>query len=129
MPPVNYYEKLLQEDLNVGVGLDTKRNPGGGSLSGTQVGLHSFSVGQVKVTTTWNPSSVNSLGTTTTTVTVQGAAVGNFAWASFSLSLGGLLISAEVTAANTVTVTLFNPTTAAVDLASGTLAILVFQSR
>lgn len=70
---------------------------------------------------TYNPPSIAAAGTTTTTVTATGAAVGDFARASFSLTMAGLMMSAYVSAADTVTVVLFNPTGGAVDLASGTL--------
>jgi hypothetical protein len=129
MVDVHYYETLVQEDINVGIGTTTKRNPGGGSLAGTQVGLHSLGVGQQAVTQTWDPSSVASLAVSTVNVTVAGAALGDFVVASFSLYLGGLILSAEVSAANTVTATLFNPTTSAIDLASGTLKVLVLKSK
>lgn len=126
---VNYYDLLLQEDFNLGVGPGTRRNPGGGTLTGTQVGIHTLGVGQAAVAQTWDPSSVGSLAVVSTTVTVPGAALGDFVHASFSLSLGGLMLSAYVSAANIVTVSLFNPTTAAIDLSSGTLKVLVLKSR
>lgn len=76
---------------------------------------------------TYDPPSVAAAGVTTTTVTVTGAVVGDVAQASFSLALGGLMMSAEVSAANTVTATLFNPTAAPIDLASGTLRATVVK--
>jgi hypothetical protein len=57
----------------------------------------------------------------TTTVTVTGAALGDFADASMSISLGGTILHAYVSAADTVTVVQRNDTGGAVDLASGTL--------
>ena len=54
-------------------------------------------------------------------VTVTGAAVGDFAECSFGVSLAGMIASAYVSAADTVTVVLFNATTGTVDLASTTL--------
>jgi hypothetical protein len=121
-------ETLVQEDLNVGVGSVTVTNPNGGTLSGTQIGLHSLAVGQVKASTTWDPGSVSSGSSTTKTVTVSGAAVGDFAVATFSLSLSGLQLTAYVSAADTVTAVLSNLTGSAVDLSSGTLSVLVFKS-
>lgn len=121
-------EKVVQEDLDTGTGSVTVTNPNGGTLSGTQIGLHSFAVGQVKATATWDPASIANGATATTTVTVSGAALGDFALASFSLSLSGLSLSAYISAANTVTVVLTNNSGAAVNLASGTLAVLVFKS-
>lgn len=75
---------------------------------------------------TWNPASVASGAQTTTTVTVTGAKLGNPAAASFSLDLQGLVLSAYVSSANTVTIVLSNLTGGAVDLASGTLYVRVF---
>ena len=121
-------EKLVTEDLNTATGTVTVTNPTGGTLSGTQIGLHSFAVGQVKATATWNPSSIAVGGFESKDITVSGAALGDFAIASFSLDVSDLVVSAQVTATNTVTVTLANLTSAAVDLASGTVAVLVFKS-
>lgn len=58
-------------------------------------------------------------------VTVTGAALGDFARASFSLDVTDLELSAQVTAANTVTVTLSNNTGGALDLGSGTVYVNV----
>ena len=124
-----YYERAVGEDLDVGTGLVTKRNPGGGSLTGTQVGVHTFAVGSAQAQATWNPSSVANGAITSTTVTVNGANLGDFAWVSFSLSLQGMEMTASVSATNTVTVVLSNLTGASVDLASGTLSVLVLKSR
>lgn len=71
----------------------------------------------------YDPPSIAAAGTATTTVTVTGAALGEKYNASFSLSLAGLVLSAYVSAANTVTCVFFNPTAGAVDLASGTLNV------
>lgn len=124
-----YYEKLCQEDIDTGNSTSTKRNPGGGQLTTTQVGLHTFAVGQKGVTTTWNPDSVAVGSFTSKDVTVTGAALGDFADASFSLDVQDLQLDAQVTAANTVTATLYNNTAAAVDLASGTLRVIVYSPR
>lgn len=129
MATTDYYETLLQEDLNTGVGTATKRAPGGGNLSGTQIGVHTFAVGQAAGSKTWDPDSVASGSSTSTTLTVSGAALGDFVLASFSLSLQGMSISAYVSDTNTVTVVLNNNSGSAVDLASGTLKALVFKSR
>ena len=126
---IAYYERLVQEDLNTGVSLTTKRNPGGGSLAATQVGIHTLAVGQAQTQATWDPASLAAGSSVTTTITVAGAALGDFVLASFSLSLQGLFLTAYVSAANTVTVVLGNLTGAAVDLASGTLSVLVLKSR
>lgn len=83
-------------------------------------------------TATYDPPSLTANGTAgcvaTTNVTVTGAALGDAALVSFSLSTSGLMLAAAVTAANTVTVTFFNPTNAAINLASGTLSARVFKT-
>lgn len=61
----------------------------------------------------------------TTTVTVTGAALGDYAEASMSVDLAGTALRAYVSAADTVTVVQRNDTGANVNLASGTLRVRV----
>lgn len=126
---IGYWETLGGEDLDVGVGTSVKRNPQGGSMTVTQVGIHTLAVGGVKVTATWNPDSVAAGGKVSTTVTVPGAALGDFALASFSLDIQELTMTANISATNTVEVVLANLTGSAVNLDSGTLSVLVLKSR
>jgi len=77
--------------------------------------------------TTYDPPSLVDGAGTTTTVTCTGAALGDFALSSFSLSLQGIMISAEVTAADTVTVSFFNKTGGTLDISSGTLRARVWK--
>jgi hypothetical protein len=76
---------------------------------------------------TWNPASVTTT-VVATTVTVPGAKLGDFAFASLSALTDALaddlIISACVSSANTVTVSLLGDATGA-DLASGTVRVLV----
>ena len=125
-----YYEKALQEDLNVGVEAATKRNPGGGQLTGTQIGIHTIALGQAATSATWDPGSIASGASESTDVTVSGAALGDFVLASFSLDVQDMILSAEVSAANTVTATLSNLSGASPppNLSSGTLRVLVLKS-
>ena len=60
-------------------------------------------------------------------ITVTGASLGDFAVASFSLDVQDIELSAQVTAANTVTVTLSNNTGGAIDLGSGTITVSVTE--
>lgn len=80
-------------------------------------------------TATWDPASINDGDTASTTVTVTGATLLNSTCtASFSsITAADWFLSAYVTAADTVTVTLLNETGGAVDLGSGTLRVHVFQ--
>lgn len=70
---------------------------------------------------TYNPSDLANGTGETTTVTVTGAVLGDFAEASFSLDLSGLQLTAYVSAANTVSCRFQNGTGGNVNLASGTL--------
>ena len=59
------------------------------------------------------------------TVTVGGARAGDLAMASFDPANAGIAVSANVTAADTVTVTFFNVSGGAIDLPAGTLRVRV----
>lgn len=63
----------------------------------------------------------------TTTVTCKGAILGQFALASFSLNLQSIILTAWISAANTVSVRFQNESGGAVNLASGTLQVRVFN--
>lgn len=90
-------------------------------------------LGQLQGTTTWNPGNVLNGAITTTTLTVTGAAVNDPVLVSFPLLVGaaaataGITLTGQVTATNTVTVTLRNDTGGAVDLDSGAVRALVFK--
>jgi hypothetical protein len=79
-------------------------------------------------TTTWDPGSIADGDDLSTTVTVTGAAVGDPAFAGLTtLTTEDVLISAKVSAPNTVEVTLLNRNGGAVDLSSGTLKAAVLK--
>ncbi len=75
---------------------------------------------------TFDWASIAAAGVATTTVTVPLAKAGDGRTYSAVMSVGwgGLIAFCEVTADNTVTVTAFNPTAGAIDLASGTLSVV-----
>lgn len=77
---------------------------------------------------TYDPASLVDGAGATTTVTVTGAALGDFAQASFSLDLQGITLTAWVSAANTVSVRFQNETTGTIDLGSGTLRARAFKA-
>ena len=70
---------------------------------------------------TYDPASLSDGAGATTTVTVTGAALGDYAEVSFSLDLQGITATGYVSSANTVSVRFQNETTGVLDLASGTL--------
>lgn len=75
----------------------------------------------------WDAGSVNSGAQTSTTVSVPGASLGDFVFASASGVLSGMQLSGEVTASGTVTIYLSNLTGAPVDLGSLTYYAKVLQ--
>jgi len=75
----------------------------------------------LEATTTYDAPSIASMGTTTTTIAVTGAVLGNYGHVAFGISLQGIIATAYVSAADVVTIVLFNPTGAAIDLASTTV--------
>jgi hypothetical protein len=131
--PTSYYERLVQEDLDCGNSTTTKRNPGGGTLTATQVSLSTFARGQADVVATWAPGTIASQAQASTTITVPEATAGDKVLASLTtLTTAACIISAHVSAADTVTVVIANLSGAAVtintdgDGATGTLSVLVF---
>jgi hypothetical protein len=74
---------------------------------------------------TYDAPSINAGASTSSTVTVTGAAVGNEVTVTFSVSLAGLLLTSYVSSANTVTFVLYNPTGGAIDLGSATVRAVV----
>lgn len=92
----------------------------------TLVGIHLVNGSKV-----WDPASIADGAQTSTTVGVVGATLGDPVVASFVAAGGvpaGAVLSASVTAADTVTVTLFNKTGVALDLASGTLRVVLIRA-
>lgn len=81
-----------------------------------------------KATATWDPASLLAGVTASTTITVTGAAVGDIAYATHDqIGANDVLISAHVQSANTVRVVVDNLTGGVLDIASGTLSVLVFD--
>lgn len=85
---------------------------------------------QLTATATWNPANMAADGNVvSTTITVTGAAVGDVCYASHDqIGANDVLVSAHVQAADTVRVLLQNKTGGALDIASGTLRVLVWKA-
>jgi hypothetical protein len=73
------------------------------------------------------PSLINGAGTTTT-ISITGAALGDFVLPSFSLDIQGITLTGYVSSANVVSVRFQNNTAGTLDLASGTLSIMVLKT-
>jgi hypothetical protein len=80
---------------------------------------------------TWNPPSTADGAIASTTVTCLGARIGDPVTVGFTANVAGneLLWTGYVQAADTVRVVFLNKQGAAVDLASGTITVMVFQLR
>jgi hypothetical protein len=77
-------------------------------------------------TLAWTPGAVTNGSNVQTTVTVNGAMVTSPAWAAWSAALpAGVILTAQVTAANTVTVTLLNLSGSTQTIAAGTVTATV----
>lgn len=74
---------------------------------------------------TFNPGSLADGAGETTTVTVTGAALGDFAEWSFSNNVSGISVTAWVSATDTVSVRFQNESGGTLDLSSGTLRVRV----
>lgn len=70
---------------------------------------------------TYDPPSLVDGAGVTTTITVPGAALGDYAVASFSADLQGVMLTSWISATNTMSARFQNETGGTVDLASGTL--------
>ena len=79
----------------------------------------------LQASVTYDPPNLAAGTGGTNSVTIPGAALGDFARASFSLDLQGITLTAWVSAADTASVRFQNGTTGTIDLASGTLRVRV----
>ena len=76
----------------------------------------------------WDPGSIATAAEAVTDISVPGVVLGDaVAGVSFSLDVADLTLTAAVTAADTVTVQLSNVTGGAIDLASGTVRVVVLS--
>lgn len=88
-----------------------------------------FSYGILRGSLTHNFPSISSVSLATQTLTVTGAQVGDTVVVGRPATLdAGLVVSGEVTSANTVTVTVNNPTAGAIDPPSLTYPVTVFPA-
>ena len=76
---------------------------------------------------TWDAASIAIGAMESVDITVTGAALGDFVLVSIGTDTLDLTLTAQVTAADTVTVTLANNTAGAVDLASTTVWVRVLS--
>lgn len=119
----------MADTTNLGLALNAILGAGPRARNALRAALTKLDAAAGKVLTgskTFDFPSVAAAAETTTTVTVTGAALGDFVvGVALGVSAGGLALSGYVSAANTVTVVARNNTGAAIDLASTTLSVRV----
>lgn len=108
----------------LGVGMSATLNP---TISDEGVATTATTPWPLIGSVIYDPASIASGASLSTTIAVTGALVGDKVAVGFSLSLAGLLLTAYVSAADTVTVVFANLTGGAVDLGSGTLAVEIIR--
>lgn len=74
---------------------------------------------------TYDPSSLTTLTQTSTTITCPGVSLGDFVDVSNGVSNALVTVTAYVSAANTVTILVFNGSAGTIDLASATYRVRV----
>lgn len=82
-----------------------------------------FFVKNPSYTTTYDPPSIAAGGSAFKSLTVDRAVLGNIVTASFDKDTQGIIIVPYVQSTGVVNVAFFNPTSGAIDLASGTLTV------
>jgi hypothetical protein len=128
-------ETWCAEDLEYGIGTTTKTHPAGGVLNGHQISLSTLSLagaaGSASRTVIGADNVIAAAGSSQVTVSVPGAALGDIVLASCDgVGASALLVSATVSAINTVTITVYNFGSSPVTLTAGhTWTVLVFRCR
>jgi hypothetical protein len=112
----NVLAKAASSDFGATSVLSFASGTSGASIR--NVSPNPFSLSQV-----WNPGSIANGASESINLTVTGATFGMVCSAVLGISTSGLILSAAVTAADTITATLQNNTGGAVDLASTTLTV------
>lgn len=98
-------------------------SPAGWKYSGSA--WEAFGFAHLEANTTWDPPSISATSYSSTVMTVPGAVLGDYVQASLSSNITGCVLSAFVSAVDTVTVVLQNVTAGSVNISSGTLRVRV----
>jgi hypothetical protein len=112
----NVLAKAASSDFNASSVMTFTSGTSGASIR--NVSPSPFGVSQ-----TWNPASIANGASESLAVTVTGATFGMVCSAVLGISTSGLTLTAQVSAADTITATLTNNTGGAIDLASSTLTV------
>lgn len=118
-------EKIVAEDLDIGIGKVSVMAPTGGTMQGNRINLSSFANAY---TFSWAPGSIANGAYATTGVTVVGARMGNPVMVSIDAAWGpgAYDIDARVMANDTVYVSFRNESGVPITVGTLTWRILVF---
>lgn len=125
-------EKVTGQDLNLGTGTTTVTNPGGGTLPATQISISTFGInGAAGAATTQSciTQTINAGQSVLLSAVITGVQFGDIILSAYSVSLGSCILAASCAGANSVSATIFNPTTQSTTVASGTLTLLALRPR
>ncbi len=118
-------ESSLRQIITAINGLNTSIGEVDASIDAIETTLATAFPAPLTGSATFDPANLLTLTQDIATLTVSGAALGNFVQASFSLDLQGITVSAYVSAPNAVKVVFFNGTSGTINLASGTVRVRV----
>jgi hypothetical protein len=123
----NYFATTAQIALSIAANSDVTFDRNRLLTSGTKIsGAVNGGEGlELSGSTNNNRGVIASLGSDSFTITVDGAELGDECQIATSTALGNLIVSGRITAANTVTCVLFNPTSAAFDPGTTTYTAIV----
>lgn len=82
----------------------------------------------VSASSTYDPPSIAAGDTILQDFTITGAQVGDFVQVSFSQALAGCIMQGQVTAVNTLTLTIHNPGASSINIIGGTLKVRLTRS-
>lgn len=96
------------------------------AIAGIAIALAAAFPPPITGTAAWSPGSLASGSQTSTTVTATGASLGDFAQVSLDVDLQDQIVTAYVSAADTVTVVLLNETGGSIDLGAVSVNVRTF---
>ena len=82
----------------------------------------------ISASSTYDPPAIAAGDTILQNFAITGAQVGDFVQVSFSQALAGCLMQGQITAVNTLTLTIHNPGAGSVNIVSGTLKVRLTRS-
>lgn len=107
------------------VNASTTLQIGGTSFTATATEINTVCDGVLSGSDTWDPASIADGNEEAKEVTVTGAVLGDYALGSFSLDVEDLVLNCQITTSDTAACVLANNTGGAIDLASGTIKVML----